>query len=271
MNNFITTQYTSLSAKVVGILFILSALLDFITLAIPVKIFESQWQVEFTNNVVDRGIVPLIGILFLLLGFWLDSTISKEQPVKKKKKKSLNWKVLVYILASLLGVAYLLLVPIHITNINELKRITLVRINQQAEQTETQLRGQYEQLQQLLADPEAGQKLEAGIEQIDNVLGSGRQLSAEQRVQLEQNKQRLQTYQGYLEQPELLDAQLERLQTELDENRIERTTQANLEAFKRSFRIGANSLLLAISYSIIGWFGLRNVIKAGAKKSPSVQ
>lgn len=269
MNTLITAKYTSLVTKLVGIILILSSLVDFITLAIPAKILDTQWQLQFTNNVVDRGIVPLLGVILILIGYWIDSISTQNRP-PKKKKKSFNFKSIIYILASLIGVAYLVLVPIHITNINEFKRITLIRINQQAEQSENQIRTQYEQLQELLNDPQAEQKLREGIQQIDNILGSGRQLTAQQNEQLLQNKQRLETYQGYLEDPALLDGQLEQLQTQLDERRSQRQTQANLESFKQIVRVALNSLLLAIAFSVIGWIGLRNTLKSSAKSAPSV-
>ncbi|MGL5062729.1 MAG: HpsJ family protein, partial [Microcoleus sp.] len=73
-------QFSSVAArtlKVVGIVLILSALLDSIVLSLPgetADIFNRVWQLAAATQIVDRGIMPLMGIALLLTGFWVDSS-----------------------------------------------------------------------------------------------------------------------------------------------------------------------------------------------------
>ncbi len=269
MNSLVNTRYTSLILKVTGIIFIISSFVDFITLAIPVKLFQSTWQLQFVSSVVDRGVVPLLGLILFLLGSWLDSTI--EPTVIKKKKKSFDFRMLLFTLAAIMGVGYLLLVPIHIRNVNQARRMALININRQAEQSDVQIQTQYNQIKQLINTPNAAEELQKQIAQIDQIFNSGQELSGEQRLQLEQQKQRLTNFQGFIDNPELLEQELAKLQTQLDTDKLARITQTNLEAVKQSTRISLNSLFLAIAYSVLGWFGLKNLLGAKPKTRPSVQ
>ena len=73
-------QFSSVAArtlKVVGIILILSALLDCIVLSLPGEtsdMINRGWQLAAATQIVDRGIIPLIGIALLLTGFWVDSS-----------------------------------------------------------------------------------------------------------------------------------------------------------------------------------------------------
>lgn len=271
MNSLVNTRYTSFILKVTGIIFIVSSFIDFITLAIPVKLFESAWQLQFVTNVVDRGIVPLLGIILFLFGCWLDSTIEETPTTTRKKKKGFDFRMFLFTLAAIMGVVYLLLVPIHIRNVNEARRVALFNINQQAEQSNVQIQTQYNQIKELINSPNAAERLQQSLAEIDQIFNSGQELSAEQRLQLEEQKQRLTTFQGFVDDPKLLEQQLTEQQNQLDTNKLAAITQTNLEAFKQSARISLNSLSLAIAYSILGWFGLKNLLGAKPKTRPSVQ
>lgn len=272
MTNLENTRYLSLILKVTGIIFIASAIVDFITLSIPIKLSDSVWQVEFVNNVVDRGIVPLLGMLLILFGYWLDTVVVElHQTPSKKKKKSFNWKLFVYSLGAIVGVCYLLLIPIHIININEIRRLSLAQINLYAQQSETQIKSQQEQIQELIDDPQAAEKLQKSLAAINEISTSGRRLSPVQQEKLVQEKQRLITLQGYLDEPDGLEKEINKLQTQLDSEKLKRVTQATLESFKQTVRISFNALCLAITYSLLGWLGLKNTLKGKPKTRTSVQ
>jgi len=269
MNSIITPKYTSLILKTVGVIFTISALVDFITLSIPIRLSQSNWQVQFVSNVVDRGIVPLLGFLLFILGCWIHSTV---EPIStKKKKKGLDLKLIIFVICVILSVCYIIVIPIHTTNINKAKRTTLASINQQAQASEAEIQQQYTQLQQFIIQPQTPEKLEQGIQQIDQILNSGQQINEEQRINLEQERQRLVTYQSYVKDPKLLENQLTNMQDQLDKSRLEKVTETNLESVKQITRTGLNSLLLAIAYSIIGWVGLKNLLRTNAKSTELVQ
>lgn len=267
MNSLANTKYTSLCLKVVGIVFIVSSLFDFITLSLPIKLSQINWQLQFVNNVVDRGIVPMIGIVLFLVGWWIQTTIQQDG----KKKKGFELRLPLFILAVIMGICYLVVIPIHITNVNQARRSALVTINRQAEQQEARIMAEYNQIQQLLSDPQSSTRVEEALAQIDGIVASGRELSQEQAARLQQQRGRLENYQKFIEDPDLLNQERETLQNRLDLAKTERVTQANLESLKQGLRISFNSFLLAIGYSILGWFGLKNVITSKTKSRASVQ
>ena len=270
MTNLENTRYLSLILKVTGIIFIISSIVDFVTLAIPVKLSDSIWQIGFVTNVVDRGIVPLLGMLLILIGYWFDTVVVEQTP-SKKKKTSFNWKLPIFTLAAIMGICYLLIIPIHVINVNEMKRITLAQINQQAQQSETQIKNQQDDIQELIDDPQAAQKVEKSLAALNEISISGQRLSSQQQERLAQEKQKLLTLQGYLDEPDGFKKEISDLQNKLDSQKLTRVTEANLEAFKQSIRISFNALGLGIVYSVLGWLGLKNTLKAKPKTRPSVQ
>lgn len=268
MNTLTNSRYTSLSLKVVGLILIVSSFLDFITLSIPLKLSQPSWQLQFVTTVVDRGIVPLMGMILFFLGWWLNNTLQEDS---NKKKKNFDTRFPLFVIAVIMGMCYLVVIPIHLGNINDLRRSALVRINQQALQSETRIQAEYDQIQELLSDPQGSTKVQEALGQINAILNSEQQLSNEQRLQLEQNRQRLVNFQKYLDKPEVVDQELTRMQGQLDKAKLEKITEANLESVKQGLRIGFNSFLLSLAYSILGWFGLKNAITAKTKSRASVQ
>ncbi|WP_144052140.1 HpsJ family protein [Gloeocapsa sp. PCC 73106] len=267
MNSLANTRYTSLCLKVVGIILIVSSLLDFITLSIPLKLSQTSWQLQFVNNVVDRGIVPLIGIVLFLIGWWITNTQLEEVP----RKNHIDRRFPFLVFAVVLGMCYLAVIPIHLSNINDIRRTALVKINRQAEESEARIQSEYSQIQKFLSAPQSSTKVTEALRQTDQILNSSQELSEEQRLQLEQNRRRLEDYKKYVTQPGLLEEDLAGMQSRLDAAKLEKITEANLESIKQGVRIGLNSLLLSIAYSVLGWFGLKNVIKAKTKSRASVQ
>ncbi len=70
-----------------------------------------------------------------------------------------------------------------------------------------------------------------------------------------------------------LNARLNEVQTKLRTETLEQKNRAKTEAIKQGLRTGISSLLLAISYLLIAWFGLQNsnststVAKVSKKKA----
>ena len=86
-----------------------------------------------------------------------------------------------------------------------------------------------------------------------------------------QEKQKLVTLQGYLDEPDGLKKEINKLQTQLENEKLQRVTQATLESFKQGVRISFNALCLGAIYSLLGWLGLKNTLKAKPKTRSSVQ
>ena len=88
MTNRFASGNAALTVKVVGIILILSFLLDFLILIFPFQPTDRLWQINLATALVDRGIVPLVGIGMLFVGYWIDgvndSDRQKSLDIKKR-------------------------------------------------------------------------------------------------------------------------------------------------------------------------------------------
>jgi hypothetical protein len=266
-----TKRFASLNAaltlKVVGIILILSFLLDFLILLLPFQPTDRAWQINLATALVDRGIVPLVGLGMLFIGYWMNEATSdgdRPQPV------DLRFPAL--ILSSILGLIFLLIFPLHLNNVRQASAQTVNQINQDAEQAENQLKNQLSQFQAQLNNDQGKAQLE--------------QLRNQARSQFSELLKDDQKYQQALNNPQIPSAQKELLKKfkanpqELDkfiaqqtdpqglanqrlsqirQRKEEAEKQAKDNAWKSGLRIGISSLLLSIGYIIIGWTGLRGM------------
>lgn len=247
------SPFTALALKIVGLIMIVSALLDYIILAIPFNPVQREWQLTFTTQVVDRGIIPMVGIALLLAGYWVSSSVGALE--RKPAIRDLRFWVL--ILSSLLGLVYLLLVPLHFNNIRAQSNQALQQIEQQAGQAETQLEAQSQQIDALIQNPDR-------ISELDRAIESG-QVQGEQLARLQTIRQQLETFK---QNPEALNQQLEQAQNQIRSGKQEAAQKARVEALKLGLRTGLSSLLLAIGYIALGWIGLRSLGNASAASRP---
>ncbi|MEA5418160.1 HpsJ family protein [Spirulina sp. CCNP1310] len=249
MSNPAFSQFSALALKVVGVILILSSLLDYVILLIPFNPMNPDWQISFTNQIVDRGIIPMVGISFLVVGYWLESAISNLPSGKISFTDLRFWS---FLLAAILGLVFLLLVPVHLSNLGRASTQAMQQIEQSATQAEEQIAGQLEQVTELLGDNNRIQELDAAI-------ASG-QVQGEQLQQLQTIRQQIEELKG---NPEAIEEQANQARTQLQEQRKEAENQAKLTAFKSGFRIGISSFLLSIGYLVIGGMGFRSLAGGG--------
>jgi hypothetical protein len=249
MSNPAVSFFSSLALKVVGAILIVSSLVDYIVLLIPFSPLNQDWQIAFTNQIVDRGVIPMIGIAFLLTGYWLAESMGAGQSSKISLTDLRFWS---FVLAAVLGLVFLLLVPVHISNLSRARTQAMQQIEQSATQAETQIEGQLEQVTQLLGD-------EARIQELDAAIASG-QVEGPQLEQLQTIRQQIEELKG---NPDAVTQRAEEARTQLEEQRQEAENQAQLNAFKSGFRIGASSLLLSVGYLVIGGMGFRSLAGGG--------
>lgn len=57
-SSVVYSPFTALALKTVGLILIVSALLDYVILAIPFNPLQREWQLSFTTQIVDRGVIP---------------------------------------------------------------------------------------------------------------------------------------------------------------------------------------------------------------------
>jgi hypothetical protein len=273
----------SLSLKLVGIICIVSFFLDFLFLVIPFQPTDKLWQINLCRNLVDRGIVPMVGIAAMLTAYWFDSVDEGGRP------SPFNLKLPTFMIASLLGFIFLLIFPLHLNNVNQVKIQTLTRIGQEADQLENQVKNQLAQVQTQLGNDQVKAAVEKQRtelkEQLSTQLGelvkdeqkynqalNNNQLPAAQKDLLKQYKNNPKALDDFIAQQtdpqQLANQRITQIRSQ-KEQQLEKTSD---DAIKE-LRTGLSSLLLSIGYIIIGWTGLRSVVglQGGSKRTPSTR
>ncbi|BAY12823.1 hormogonium polysaccharide biosynthesis protein HpsJ [Calothrix sp. NIES-2098] len=279
MVNRFTSANAALTLKVVGIILILSFLLDFLLLLLPFQPTDRAWQINLATSLVDRGIVPLVGIGMLFAAYGIESASDSD------RAPTLDVRFPVLVLSSILGLLFLLIFPLHLNNVNQAKNQALNQITQEADQAENQLNSRFSQLQAQL-------NTEQGKAQLD-------QLRNQTKAQLTEILKDEQKYKQALESPQIppavkdvlkkakadpkaLDKAIEQ-QTDIQalrnqqlsqvrQRREDAEKQAKDNAWKSGLRTGISSLLLSIGYIIIGWTGLKGMGTlqgGGRRKTPA--
>lgn len=276
MTNRFASVNASLTLKVVGLILILSFFLDFVILLLPFQPTDRTWQINLATQLVDRGIVPMVGLGMLFAAYWMDDASEGDRP------QSLDLRFPALIVSSILGLLFLLIFPLHLNNVRQASTQTVNQINQRADAQETQLKNQVAQFQAQLNTDQGKAQLE--------------QLRNQTKLRLTEILKDDQRYKQALESPQIPPNVKEVLKKakanpqELDKfiaqqtdpqglanqqlNQIrqgkeEAEKQAKENAWKSGLRIGISSLLLSIGYIIIGWTGLRsmNASKGSGRKA----
>ncbi|MGA1411284.1 MAG: HpsJ family protein [Prochlorotrichaceae cyanobacterium] len=234
---------------VVGLILIVSALLDYAILLFPPNFLDRQWQIGFVSQMVDRGIIPLVGLALFFTGLWSLNQVS-DRPGSNFFGTSLGIPALV--LSSFLGLIFLVAAPLHINNSFQQQSENLSRIATEADQANTQL----EQSIQAQVEQEKAriQSLLANQTELQQAIQSG-QVSQTQAVLLQQFQTDPASLDTYLTE----ESQKVRQQAleELNKQKFSAEKQAKEAGFKTSIRTGLNSLFLAVGYAIVGWTGLK--------------
>ena len=269
-------QFSSVAArtlKVVGIILILSALLDCIVLSLPGEtsdLFNRAWQLAAATQIVDRGIIPLMGIALLMAGFWVDSSsgVSIE-----RRKVWLDLRFWALLISSLLGLLYLCLVPVHLNNTRLELQNALAQVDLEAGQAEGQLeaqiksdqfKAQVEQLKsqrrtQIAALLQDDAKLQQALQSSD--------VPQELKTVLRNSKNDPKALDNFLEQQaQELPAQA---RNEIRTRKQQKEKELRTRSRNSSLQTGISSLLLAIGYITVGWTGLRSmgILRFGRRKN----
>ncbi|BAY27384.1 hypothetical protein NIES2100_72080 [Calothrix sp. NIES-2100] len=278
MVNRFTSASTALTLKVVGIILILSFLLDFLLLLFPFQPTDRGWQINLATNLVDRGIVPLVGLGILFAAHWIESASDSD------RSPSLDLRFPVLVLSSILGLLFLLIFPLHLNNVNLAKNETVNKIEQDAEQAEKQINNQLSQLQAQLNTDQGKAQLQQARNQTKDQLTAILKDDQKYKQALE-SPQIPPAVKEILKKakadPKELDKAIEK-QTDIEglrnqqisqvrQRKEEAEQQARDNAWKSGLRTGISSLLLSIGYIIIGWTGLKGMgtLQSGGRKTPA--
>ncbi len=269
-------QFSSVAArtlKVVGIILILSALLNSIVLSLPGEISDMSnrgWQLAAATQIVDRGIIPLMGIALLMTGFWVDSSSGVSIDRRNVWVDLRFWALLI---SSLLGLIYLLLVPVHLNNTRLELKDALVLLDKEAGQAEAKLDAQIksEQYKSELEQRKSLLRSQIGtLLQDDGKLQQelkNPNLPKELKTVLQESKNDPKALDKFLEQQaqELPNQARKEISTQKQQKEKELRTRSR----NSSLQTGINSLLLAIGYITVGWSGLRSmgIMRFGHRKN----
>lgn len=242
------SPWTALVLKVAGAALVITSLVDYFILLSTAKFDDSQWVLTFTGQVVDRGFIPLVGLALIFVSVWLDGQnggLNADRPSHGLRIASL-------IIATFLGVSFLLIVPWSVMTTGKAADDQVKKIEEQGKQV----------LEQLKQAPQ--QQLDAEIAALEQAVKSGefqgKALTDAERTQAQQEldrRKKLKTDPKAFdaEVAPQLDKEKQKLQTEQDKQ----VGEIRWNALRAGMRTGLNSLLWAIGYTIIGWTGLRQV------------
>jgi hypothetical protein len=254
----ISSSLISLVLKLVGGVLLISAILDYIFALIPSQWQDLNWQVKLINGFVDQGIVPLVGVCFIFIAWWIEDRDSNTKP-------SSELRISILTFTCVLGLFFLLLVPLHLGNVNQISDGLMTQINQQVAQQEAQIQSFVAQLEAISQDPE---QLKQEIEQRNQVIQAegalqGQQLNPQQLQLLRNQKEELQQLLDLSQKPEELKAKIAEVKTNLESELKTRETeekkQARNLALQQSLKTSIQSFILAIAYTVIAWFGLKTM------------
>jgi hypothetical protein len=269
MVNRVSTSNISLCLKLIGTICILSFAIDFIFLLFPFQPTDKLWQINLAKNLVDRGILPMLGLGLMLGSYWFDSASDPN------RSSSSNLKLPIFIISTLLGLIFFVIFPIHLNNVNQVKIQALQGYNRESEQLELQVKNQLQQIQTQLTNQQVKANLDkqrlALKEQLSAQLNeliqddqkynqalNSSQLPEIQKNLLKQYKANPKALDNFIAQQtnpqQLAEQRIVQIRTD-KEQRLKKTQ----EDASKELRTGIMSLLLSIGYTVIGWTGLRSL------------
>jgi ABC-type multidrug transport system fused ATPase/permease subunit len=247
--------------KLVGCILILSSLLDYSVLLIPLNYQDKAWLVGTLTQLVDRGVLPLLGIALLFTGYWL------EGGGEARTSPFVSLRFWALILSTVLGVIFLVTMPLALVNYNRASEDQVKEIDKQATEAQAKLESQVQQsqdqLNSLLSNKPALdqqlKQLDEQLKQIDEAIAQGR-VKPEQLPEVQKRKKEMEEIKA---DPTKLGNKVKEARdqtlTKIREEQSNKTNQIKQGALKTGIRVGLSSLMLAIGYTTIGWLGLRNL------------
>ena len=244
MQPTVSSFLTPLALKTAGAVLILSSLIDLIfMLCFPPEtlVLEgSRWWLYATSQLVDRGLLPLVGIAFVVAGDWIEIVSTEDGGDRGNMRR-----IATFSLASLLGLIFILIIPFQIMTTNDFKSQDLKKIGDEASQVQQGIKSNLQQIDALSKD-----KVKEQLVAIDKELAIG-QAQGERLANLQLNKLLLTDPKKFAQKAE----------QNLQVQKQKRETQVSTRMIQTGVRTSLASFLLAIAYITIGWTGLRRVLK----------
>ena len=120
MQPTVSSFLTPLALKTAGAVLILSSLIDLVFMLVfppeNLVLDGGRWWLYATSQLVDRGLLPLVGIAFMVTGDWI-KIVSTEDGGDRGN----IWRIGTFVLASLLGLIFVLIIPFQLSTTNDFK------------------------------------------------------------------------------------------------------------------------------------------------------
>jgi hypothetical protein len=250
MQPTVSSFLTPLALKTAGAVLILSSLIDLVFMLVyPPEglVLEGvRWWLYATSQLVDRGLLPLVGIGFVVTGDWI-RIVSTEDGGNRNNL----WRIGTFSLASLLGLIFVLIIPFQLNTTNDFRTQELNKISTEVTEIEKGIKGNLEQIKAQSKD-----KIKEQITAIDKELKSA-QIPPDRLNNLQVTKSTLELL---LTDPKKVTQASEQNLQKLQKQKQEVEKKANERMIKTGVRTSLASFLLAISYITIGWTGLKRVL-----------
>ena len=250
MQPTVSSFLTPLALKTAGAVLILSSLIDLVFMLVfppeNLVLDGGRWWLYATSQLVDRGLLPLVGIAFMVTGDWI-KIVSTEDGGDRGN----IWRIGTFVLASLLGLIFVLIIPFQLSTTNDFKTQELGKISKEVTQIESGIKNNLKQI-----NAQSKDKLKEQITAIEKELKGG-QIPPERLTNLQITKSKLELL---LNDPKKFAAESEQNLQQLQKQKQKVETQASERMLKTGVRTSLASFLLAIAYITIGWTGLKRVL-----------
>lgn len=149
MNEFNELEWRSVALfRLAGYGLLLLSLFDYINIFTPPRFTNSVWEFQVMGEMVEKMPVPLIGLAFVFFG-----KDAYRKDVEDIVLKFLSW------IALLLGIFFLLLIPLGINNTLRINNLNNFQINSQLNQGLNQLQQINDKLSSATSDDEINNAL----------------------------------------------------------------------------------------------------------------
>ena len=248
---------------VVGLVLIFTFFLDFLVRLTSPQMSNVEVQLNLLNELLDRGVIPLIGLALIYAGFWFYrysySPATTEAPDSPKTNAA--WqdpKFWTFVFASLLGLMFLLIIPFQYAKTGAVIQKALDQVDQEWTRSKATIDNQ---LNQIKLEEQQWQAISKDPTQLDQLLQNP-QMPPQQKTVLTQLKNDPQVLKQNVE---ARVKQLQQQQTQVsgqlvnaEKKKAEVISQATAERTMTRLRGGIRGVLLAIAFASIGWTGLRD-------------
>ncbi len=232
-------RQTSLVLPIVGIVLLLTVVYDFGVRLFTLAGDKPDLQLNFLNELIDRGVIALLGLALVYAGFWINQILTKAVPNSAPETAPAPWhnsQFWTFIVASLLGLIFLLLIPFHFSTSGQILSASSTRADQQEAQIKFQIQQQQQEIQSILASGQLDQLLQQ------------KNLPADKLAILQELKK----------DPKAFDKKAAQQLDEMKKQKQQALDQVGKEVSLNRWRAEIRSLLLALGFIAIGWTGLRD-------------